>query len=72
MDLQELQLAAAEVATIETALGEARRSVAEAETERQRAAVQGPAAHRRKDLLDKASCVFRVLQLHKRASSALS
>ena len=54
MDLQELQLVAAEVATIDAALGDVRHSVSEAEAERQRLAAEGPAVHRRKDLLDKA------------------
>lgn len=53
MDLHELQVASSEVASIEAALGDARRSVAEAEAERQRLAAEGPAAHRKKDLLDK-------------------
>jgi hypothetical protein len=53
MDLHELQMAAAEVASIEAALGDARCCVAEAEAERQRLATEGPASHRKKDLLDK-------------------
>ena len=53
MDLHELQMAAAEGASIEAALGDARRGVAEAEAERQRLAAEGPASHRKKDLLDK-------------------
>ncbi|KAL4443541.1 hypothetical protein ABPG75_011278 [Micractinium tetrahymenae] len=53
MDLHELGLAAAEVASIEAALGDARRALGDAEGERARLAAEGPAAHRRKDLLDK-------------------
>ena len=53
MDVHELQLASAEVASIEGALGDARRSVADAEAERQRLVAEGPAVHRKKDLLDK-------------------
>ncbi len=53
MDLQEQQLAAAEVAAIQGAITDARRGVSEAEAERQRLMAEGPAAHRRKDLLDK-------------------
>ncbi len=53
MDLHELQVASSEVATIEAALGDARHSVAEADAERQRLAAEGPAAYRKKDLLDK-------------------
>ncbi|EFN58214.1 hypothetical protein CHLNCDRAFT_50618 [Chlorella variabilis] len=53
MDLQEQQLAAAEVAAIDGALGDARHGVAEAEAERQRLSAEGPPAHRRKDLLDR-------------------
>ncbi|PRW56682.1 hypothetical protein C2E21_4574 [Chlorella sorokiniana] len=53
MDLHELQVASTEVASIEAALGDARRGVAEAEAERQCLAAEGPAAHRKKDLLDK-------------------
>ena len=59
MDLHELALAGEEVATIEGALAEARRGVAEAEAERRRLVAEGPAAHRRKDLLDKV-CVWGV------------
>lgn len=54
MDLHELGLAAAEVASIEAALGDARRALGDAEAERARLAAEGPAAHRKKDLLDKA------------------
>lgn len=53
MDLHELAIAAAEVATIEAALADARRGVGEAEAERQRLAAEGPPVHRKKDLLDK-------------------
>lgn len=53
MDVHELQLASAEVASIEGALGDARRGVADAEAERQRLVAEGPVAHRKKDLLDK-------------------
>ena len=49
-----MAIAAAEVASIDQALGDARNGVAEAEAERQRLAAEGPPAHRRKDLLDKA------------------
>lgn len=53
MDLHELQVAGNEVASIEAALSAARAGVAEAEAERQRLTAEGPAAHRKKDLLDK-------------------
>ena len=63
MDLHELGLAAAEVASIEAALADARRSVAEAEAERQRLVAEGPAPHRKKDVLDKVGqTAFRLIQ----------
>lgn len=58
MDLHELALEESEVASIEGALGDARRGVAEAEAERQRLAAEGPPAHRKRDLLDKVGVVF--------------
>ena len=57
MDVHELQMAAAEVASIEAALGDARRGVIEAEGERLRLTAEGPASHRKKDLLDKVGAV---------------
>lgn len=48
-----MAVATAEVTSIEAALTDARRSIGEAEAERQRLAAEGPPAHRKKDLLDK-------------------